>query len=226
MLDDDTLMAYNAFPGGMSSMHASPFSFGGPDPSDMTELHAQALPAPSFAQQQQQPQQQQYYQQPSQPSQPSQPQQPQVQQVQQAHQQVQHAQASQQQQLYQQQQQQTQQRLFFSAQQQQQAAAQASAAQAQAQAAAQAAAQAQAAADHYYEPGYLEVLWARRRDVAKLFILAVVVLLALSMHSAAWHYLKEYIDTSAQLTYWQEVGVRAAYPVAVLLVLWHCKSFL
>ncbi len=223
MLDDDTLMAYNAFPGGMSSMHASPFSFGGPDPSDMTELHAQALPAPSFAQQQQQ-QPQQYYQQPSQPSQPSQPQQvQQVQQVQQAHQQVQHAQASQQQQLYQQQQQQTQQRLFFSAQQQQQAAAQAAAA---AAAQAQAQAQAAASAEHYYEPGYLEVLWARRRDVAKLFILAVVVLLALSMHSAAWHYLKEYIDTCAQLTYWQEVGVRVAYPVAVVLVLWHCKSFL
>jgi hypothetical protein len=77
-----------------------------------------------------------------------------------------------------------------------------------------------------HEPGYMESMWARRRDVAKLFILAVVVLLAISMHSAAWHYLKEYIETATQLTYWQEVALRVAYPVVVVLALWHAKSFL
>jgi hypothetical protein len=76
------------------------------------------------------------------------------------------------------------------------------------------------------DPGYTELLWQRRRDIAKLCILSLVVLLAISMHSAAWHYLREYIETAARLSYWQEVALRGAYPVAVLFVLWHVKSFL
>ena len=62
--------------------------------------------------------------------------------------------------------------------------------------------------------------------MAKLVVLSIVVLLAISLHSAAWHYLKEYIETCAHLTFWQEVGVRTAYPIVVVVVLWHLKSFL
>ena len=76
------------------------------------------------------------------------------------------------------------------------------------------------------DPGYLEQLWQRRRDVAKLCILSLVVLLAISINTAAWHYIREYIETHPTLTQWQEVGLRVAYPVVVLLVLWHFKSFL
>jgi hypothetical protein len=52
------------------------------------------------------------------------------------------------------------------------------------------------------------------------------VLLAISVHTAAWHYLLEYIETARELTYWKEVGLRVAYPVLVLLVLWNLKSVL
>jgi len=76
------------------------------------------------------------------------------------------------------------------------------------------------------DPGYLETLWQRRRDVAKTCVLALAVLLAISAHSAAWHYVREYIETAPKLSYWQEAGIRVAYPAAVLLVLWHLKSFL
>jgi uncharacterized membrane protein YcjF (UPF0283 family) len=75
-------------------------------------------------------------------------------------------------------------------------------------------------------PGYLETLWQRRRDMAKLLILAIVVLLAMSMHTAMWHYLRNYIESAQRLTFWQELGLRAGYPVAIFLVLWHAKSFL
>lgn len=75
------------------------------------------------------------------------------------------------------------------------------------------------------DPGYLETLWERRRDVTKLAILSLVVLLAISAHSAAWHYIREFIETHTRMTYWQEVGLRVAYPVVVLLVLWHLKAW-
>lgn len=69
-------------------------------------------------------------------------------------------------------------------------------------------------------------MWQRRRDVAKLAILALVVLLAMALHSAAWFYLRDFIESSRTLTYWKEVGVRVAYPVVVLVILWHAKTFL
>jgi len=80
------------------------------------------------------------------------------------------------------------------------------------------------AAEEY--DGYWEQLWQRRRDLAKLTILALVVLLALSLHSAAWYYLREFIDSREGLTFWKEVGIRVAYPIVVLLLLWHAKAFL
>jgi hypothetical protein len=75
------------------------------------------------------------------------------------------------------------------------------------------------------EPGYWDLLWERRRDVCKLVLLSLVVLLALSSHTTIWHYLKEFID-AASITRAQEVALRVAYPAAVLFVLWHVKAFL
>lgn len=87
-----------------------------------------------------------------------------------------------------------------------------------------------ATAETYSDPenssGYFEQLWQRRRDVAKLGVLALVVLLAMALHSAAWYYLREFIDTQQSLGYWKEVGIRVAYPAIVLVVLWHAKAFL
>ena len=67
-------------------------------------------------------------------------------------------------------------------------------------------------------------MWARRRDVAKLCILALVVLLAIATHSAAWHYILEYIETARSMSYWREAAIRAAYPVVVLALLWGAKG--
>ena len=75
------------------------------------------------------------------------------------------------------------------------------------------------------EPGYLETLWKRKRDVIKLCTISLVVLLAISSHNTVWHYLREYLDT-AVLTGTQDVILRVAYPAAVLVILWHTKAFL
>ena len=202
--DDGDLMAYNAYPSGHSSMSAA---FGGLDG-----------PSPMMQQQQQQHQQQ----------------------PQQQPQQNQH--------VLQQQVQQQQQQDQLRAQMQQQAHQQQAQMQAQAYALAPArtstapaqptmvsltpkgpiAASSPSPASPEYaghdDPGYLELLWQRRRDVAKLCILSLVVLFAISMHSAAWHYLREYIETAAKLTYWQEAGLRVAYPVVVCFLLWNLKA--
>jgi hypothetical protein len=79
--------------------------------------------------------------------------------------------------------------------------------------------------NHEAEPGYIEYLWLRRREVVKLVVISLVVLLAISSHSTVWHYLREYLD-NADLTTAQELMLRLAYPLAVFVVLWHTKAFL
>jgi hypothetical protein len=71
-------------------------------------------------------------------------------------------------------------------------------------------------------PGLMERMWARRRELAKLCVLVLVVLLAMATHTTAWHYLKEYLE-DATLTSFQEFACRAAYPLVILVLLWALK---
>lgn len=77
----------------------------------------------------------------------------------------------------------------------------------------------------YEDDNYFEALWAKRRDVVKLIILSLVVLLAVSAHSTVTHYLKEYIESNPMLTDPQQIALRCAYPLAVLFLLWNTKAF-
>jgi hypothetical protein len=79
-------------------------------------------------------------------------------------------------------------------------------------------------AGQYDDDGYLTTLWSKRRDVLKLILMALVVILALSCHKVAWHYLCEYLE-GASLSRGQEIALTVAYPVVVLAVMWHLKAF-
>jgi hypothetical protein len=212
MLDgSDDLMAYNAYSDGISSFSASV----GGDSAPLYDLSLQ-MQQPMSMQPMQQPMQQQPLRQP--PQQQIQQQQQLQQQQQQQQLQQQQIQQQQQQQLQQQilQQQQQQQQQQYLLQKQQQAQQQQPQVQQQQQVRVLAPA----------EPSYLETLWQRRRDVAKLCILSLVILLAISIHSAAWHYLREYIETAETMTFWKEVAIRSAYPLVVFVLLWNLKGML
>lgn len=74
------------------------------------------------------------------------------------------------------------------------------------------------------EPGYLDTLWARKREITKLLILSLVILLAISGHATVWHFLHTFASSLPSKKY--EVALRVAYPATVLIVLWHLKAFL
>jgi hypothetical protein len=74
--------------------------------------------------------------------------------------------------------------------------------------------------------GSIELMWQRRRDAAKLALMALVILLAIAIHSAAWFYIKDFIEMYPSLTYWKEMGVRVAYPLGVFLLMWYVKIML
>ncbi len=75
-------------------------------------------------------------------------------------------------------------------------------------------------------PSYLQVLWERRKDVVRLCLLSLIVLLAISTHSTILHYLRGYVEARGGLiSEGKELALRCAYPILVLLVLWHVKAF-
>jgi hypothetical protein len=74
-----------------------------------------------------------------------------------------------------------------------------------------------------YEDGFLARVSERRYEVMKVVMFALIILFAISMDRLFTHYLGQYV-AEAILTKGQELLIRAAYPVAVLLVIWFMKA--
>jgi hypothetical protein len=62
-----------------------------------------------------------------------------------------------------------------------------------------------------------------RREVLKLFILSIVIVLGISLEKIACHYMTNYL-TSNDLTTFQELLIRLSFPIVVFLILWIIKS--
>ncbi len=62
-----------------------------------------------------------------------------------------------------------------------------------------------------------------KREVMKLFILSIVIMLGISLEKLGFHYLSSYIS-STDLTSTQEFFVRLSFPIIVFLILWIIKS--
>ncbi len=75
----------------------------------------------------------------------------------------------------------------------------------------------------YEEVSFWDKLARKRGDVLKLFMFALVVLLALSLDHMAVHYLTNYISKTI-LTDTQELLVRLSYPIIIVLVIWVMKA--
>ncbi len=76
---------------------------------------------------------------------------------------------------------------------------------------------------HYEEVSFWDKLAKKRGDVLKLFMFALVILLALSLDHMAVHYLTNYISKTI-LTDTQELLVRLSYPIIIVLVIWVMKA--
>ena len=76
---------------------------------------------------------------------------------------------------------------------------------------------------YHSSPSFLDNMWARRREILKLVTLSLIILLAISTHVTADHFLKKYILES-DLSERNEMLTRIAYPAGVLLIIWLIKS--
>lgn len=71
---------------------------------------------------------------------------------------------------------------------------------------------------------YFDKLVAKKKDVLKLVLFSLVIILALSLHSMVKHYLKQFFEDNV-MTASKEFAIRLLYPALVLLVLWNIKAF-
>ena len=71
---------------------------------------------------------------------------------------------------------------------------------------------------------YVDALASKKRDMAKLVLMALVILFAISAHSVIDFSMRNFIVDNG-LSFRQEVGLRMLYPALVIVVLWHLRAF-
>jgi len=62
-----------------------------------------------------------------------------------------------------------------------------------------------------------------KREVLKLFILSIVIILGISLEKLISHYVNLYLNSN-DLTTFQEFIFRLAYPTIIFIILWIIKS--
>lgn len=85
--------------------------------------------------------------------------------------------------------------------------------------------QAQQAQQQYYPrygPTYFEQLWSSRREISKLLMLALIVVVGLSIHGCGKHVLK-HVMADREMTFNQELLIRGAYPMIMLFTAWNLR---
>lgn len=73
-----------------------------------------------------------------------------------------------------------------------------------------------------YGPSYFEQLWSSRREISKLLMLAIIVVTGLSIHGCGKHVLK-HVMADREMTFNQELLIRAAYPAIMLFTAWNLR---
>lgn len=83
--------------------------------------------------------------------------------------------------------------------------------------------QTQQQARRYPEYSFWDRMVMSKREVLKLFILSIVIILAISLEKLGSYYMTSYL-TSTDLSSLQEFMVRLSFPIIVFLFLWIIKS--
>ncbi len=75
------------------------------------------------------------------------------------------------------------------------------------------------------QSGYLDKLFAKKKDLLKILQFSLIIVLALSLHFIIDYYMKYYISNN-DLSFERELVIRILYPIAIIFILWNMKAFL
>jgi hypothetical protein len=71
---------------------------------------------------------------------------------------------------------------------------------------------------------YVDKLFSKKKEILKLFTVALIFLLAISMHYVIDYYTKQFFDENV-VSATRELIIRILYPFCVLFILWNLKVF-
>lgn len=72
------------------------------------------------------------------------------------------------------------------------------------------------------DTSYTDKMFMKKRDVLKIIMFSLMILLAISLHSAIDFWMKDLV-AAYQLSYRHELGIKVLYPVIVIILLWNMK---
>jgi hypothetical protein len=72
-------------------------------------------------------------------------------------------------------------------------------------------------------PSYINAMFGKKRDILKMLMMAMLILLAISTHSLISFWLQEFV-ISRQTSLKKELGLRTLYPLAIIFVVWNIKA--
>jgi ABC-type bacteriocin/lantibiotic exporter with double-glycine peptidase domain len=75
----------------------------------------------------------------------------------------------------------------------------------------------------YPEYSFWDRMIMSKREVLKLFILSIVIILGISIEKVLFHYMNSYLSSTDLSTY-QEFFVRLSLPIIIFIILWIIKS--
>jgi hypothetical protein len=73
------------------------------------------------------------------------------------------------------------------------------------------------------QPGYFESMFMKKREVLKTLVMAMIVLLAISLHSLIMFWLQDYFTTN-KTSFKSELGLRFLYPLSIIFLIWNIKA--
>lgn len=75
------------------------------------------------------------------------------------------------------------------------------------------------------QSGYLDKLFAKKKEVLRIIYFALIIVLAMSLHFVFDHYIKYYLKNN-DISFEREMIIRFLYPISLLFILWNMKVFL
>jgi len=81
----------------------------------------------------------------------------------------------------------------------------------------------QSQSQRFPEYSFWDRMVMSRREVIKLFILSIVIVLGISLEKLACHYIGIYLSSN-DLSTFQEFLIRLSFPIVVFIILWIIKS--
>lgn len=75
------------------------------------------------------------------------------------------------------------------------------------------------------QSGYLDKLFAKKKDVLRIIYFALIIVLAISLHFVFDHYIKYYLKNN-DISFEREMIIRFLYPASLLFILWNMKVFM